>query len=50
MNEVVEELVTTVGAAIGAAIALRLVRWAYREYQVREGAKALASGLPRWAE
>jgi hypothetical protein len=50
MNEVIEELVTTVGAAIGAAIALRLVRWALREYAVIEGRRALEYGVPGWAE
>lgn len=50
MNEIVEELATTVGAAIGAVIALRLVRWALREYAVREGLRALEDGVPGWAE
>lgn len=50
MNEVLEEVVTTVGAAVGAALALRLVRWAVREYTIREGASVLNDGVPGWAE
>ena len=50
MNEVIEELATTVGAAVGAAIALRLIRWAVREYTVREAVTVLKDGVPGWAE
>lgn len=50
MNDVLEELATTVGAAVGAAIALRLTRWIIREYVVHEGKRVLDSGVPGWAE
>lgn len=50
MNNVLEELATTVGAAIGAAIALRVVRWIAREYVVHEGKRVLEDGVPGWAE
>ena len=50
MSEVIEEIATTIGAAVGAASALRLVRWAAREYVVRESTRILDDGLPRWAE
>lgn len=50
MNEAIEEIATTVGAAVGAAIALRLIRWALREYAVREGVRILDDGVPGWAE
>lgn len=45
-----EELATTVGAAVGAAIALRLTRWLIREYVVMDGRRALEDGVPGWAE
>lgn len=50
MNDLLEELATTVGAAVGAAIALRVTRWIVREYIVREGARVLDDGVPGWAE
>jgi hypothetical protein len=47
--KIAEGIAARVGATLGAYLAVRLLRWAVREYTVQEALRELDKGVPRWA-